>query len=546
MRKRIISLLLVMAMLLSILCACGAKEVPEAAEDTTPPAQKVEEVIEEAPALFNETGYPIVNEPVTLTIMASVDATRTDDLNENTAVKYLEELTGVDIEIIAVPSTEFEERLSLTLAGDELPDIILKGLDATGIEKNLQVGNLIDLAPYNEAYGENIKAKMEIVEGMSQTMYTSSGAIGSLPQLNMMTQYGVCPNSVFTIYQPWLDALNLEVPTTAEELYTVLKAFKEQDPNGNGKADEVPFAAESVNDTYELFSMFGVIAQQKKYRYVDEGDVVKFSPFMPQFKDALTYVKKLYQEGLINQDVFTMDTAAVLAMGAGEEAIIGSTIGGAPFTTVGEERNADMALIPAIDAEGYDGVWLSRSTCVASCFMITKDCEYPEVAIRLIDYMYSDDGARLYWMGPEENYTWNDDGTWNWNLEDGQTVEQKRATATLQTSFNLAAAFPVEWFQQNDASEGVVNSYRVIMGTEYPENLRLMFPSVTMLEEDAAEYAIINQDLCSYVDNAIAQFIRGDMDIEKDWDQFVKQCETLRVDEYVAMNQRAYDAWLGK
>ena len=45
------------------------------------------------------------------------------------------------------------------------------------------------------------------------------------------------------VYRPWLDKLGLDIPETTEEFYQMLKAFKEQDPNGNGVADEIPFSA---------------------------------------------------------------------------------------------------------------------------------------------------------------------------------------------------------------------------------------------------------------------------------------------------------------
>ena len=69
-----------------------------------------------------------------------------------------------------------------------------------------------------------------------------SGGFATAGQFCQPRKRAITPTNVFMIYQPWLDALNLEMPETTEELYNVLVAFKTQDPNGNGEADEIPMS----------------------------------------------------------------------------------------------------------------------------------------------------------------------------------------------------------------------------------------------------------------------------------------------------------------
>lgn len=73
---------------------------------------------------------------------------------------------------------------------------------------------------------------------MSTAITAPDGNIYALPSINDC--YHCSMAQKMWIYKPWLDKLGLDVPTTTDELYTVLKAFKDKDPNGNGKADEVP------------------------------------------------------------------------------------------------------------------------------------------------------------------------------------------------------------------------------------------------------------------------------------------------------------------
>lgn len=550
MKKKVIALLLVASMTVACLVGCGDTGDSSASgsgkttgsEEATGSNQAAVSENEN----FNATGYPVVNEPVTLTVMGPTDTARGTSWEENTAWAELAEICGVEFEFIEVAMGEWEEELSLTLASGELPDIILNGFDSTSLADNIKAGNIIDLAPYIEAYGENIKYYMENMDTFTETVTLPTGEIASLPFTNMTTETGKCPASMFYFYQPWMDKLDLEIPTTADELYDVLVAIKNGDPNGNGQADEIPFLPRNLNNMYELFGLFGIIVQQNSYLQAVDDEIV-FTPTMQNFKDGVAYIAKLYQEGLMNPDVFTDGNSETLAKGGGETAIAGSTIAGAAFATVGEERNDDMTLAPYIAADGYEMAWLNRNTFSAGKFVITKDCEYPEVALRVWDYMFSEEGAKLMWMGPEENYTYAEDGTWTWNLAEGQTTEQIRAVGTIQPSISMAAAYPTEWFKQAAGSETKANEDRYLLGTEYADYLRRAIPDA--LQYDSAvsdERALLLTDLNSYVNTSLAQFITGELDIEKDWDAFMSQCENLKVDEIVEMTQASYDTYLGK
>lgn len=551
MKKKLVALLLIASMATTALIGCGktgevqTSSSAEEKSEVSAEASKSEETPVEDDGIFNATGYPVVDEPITLSVMLPITNDRAGNLAENTAWAELSEITGVEFEFIEVPNGEYNEELSLTLASGELPDIILKMESSSDLQNSMKVGSIVDLAPYIEQYAPNVKAVMENVEGMKQGITLPTGEIASLPYMNMMAESGKCPQSLFILYQPWLDKLNLKVPHTAEELYDVLVAFKTQDPNGNGQADEIPLLPRNVNDMYNLFGMFGVLVQQNSYFYAD-GEDIKFSPFMDEFKAGLEYITKLYQEGLIHKDVFTLKTSEVLAIGSGEVPVVGSSITAAAFVVVGDERNDDMVLAPELVADGYDPVWLNRTVVNPGRFVVTKDCEYPEVAVRVIDYMFSEEGAKLLWMGPEENYTYKEDGTWTWNLKDGETVEEIRARATMQTVFSFAAAFTTEWFKQDAGSETLANEQRYLMGTEYADNLRLVIPKLNYEKEVAEELNVIVADLNAYVRQSMASFITGELDIEKDWNDFVKNCQNMRVDEALEMTQAAYDVYLGK
>jgi len=531
--KKIIALFLSATLAMTCLVGCGGSGDKPSANGVKKPYEH-----------FNETGYPVVDEEITLTVMAPVDTSRSVGLNVNPIILEVEKITGVNLEFIEVSSTEWSEELSLTLASGDLPDIIAGSMSSADLASSIKAGTIIDLKPYIESYGENIKATMEVVEGMKEEITIPSGEIASLPYINFSTEEGnSCPQGLLYVYQPWLDKLGLEAPDTAQELYDVLKAFKTKDPNGNGKADEIPFLPRTLARFYDLFSLFGIVVQEGEYLQEVNGEIV-FTPNMPNFKEGLTYLRTLYKEGLVNEKVFTDAAANTLGKGSADTAVAGAVCGEAAFAVVGADRQEEMTLIPYIAADGYEMAWLERPIVNPGRFMITKDCEHPEVALRVWDYFFSEEGANLFWMGTENNYTWNEDHTsWTWNLAVGESIEEIRAAKTLQTTTSFAANFSHDWFRQSEGSEAVANEGREIMGTQYGDYLRSAIPSWLQYESGVAlERSILLADLNLYVDECLAKFITGEMDIEKDWDAFIKQCENLELSEILRITQESYDA----
>src|SRR5690606_8430446 len=118
------------------------------------------------------------------------------------------------------------------------------------------------------------------------------------------------------INKEWLDNLNLSIPTDTEELYNVLKAFKEQDPNGNGQADEIPMSflfqegddlnREVKRDFRPIYYAFGII-DTPFYISITDDDEVIFTADKEEWKAATEYMHKLYSEDLIDPEVFTQD-----------------------------------------------------------------------------------------------------------------------------------------------------------------------------------------------------------------------------------------------
>ena len=186
--------------------------------------------------------FPIVKEKITVDIMV-VQPPCVEDYNTNRFSKYMEELTGIHVNFIMVPEQARQEKLALVLASGDYPDAFLGFGIGTELETTYgsQEGLFLPLNKYySKEWMPNMMKAFEEFPGGIGYMTNIDGNIYSIPRLEGCYH---CSNMAkMFVYQPFLDALGLKVPTTTDEFYRTLKAIKERDPNGNGRADEIPLA----------------------------------------------------------------------------------------------------------------------------------------------------------------------------------------------------------------------------------------------------------------------------------------------------------------
>ncbi|MDO4845020.1 MAG: extracellular solute-binding protein, partial [Oscillospiraceae bacterium] len=253
--KRWIAPLLALVILFG-LAACDGK---------TETAQTKTEIADDGEAYNGE--MPIVkpgDEPITLSIGLVTNANVTDYKN-NDYTRWLEEQTGLNLEFVQFSgsSKDIATQIALMIAsGEKLPDVLKPGSSISKVqadEYGLE-GYFIDLKPYFEKYAyyhteaferifPNNPEVREIM--MLQAEEPSTGKIFSFAKMeHSNTDRPVCQA---WINQKWLDKLGLTMPTTLQELRDVLTAFRDKDPNGNGKQDEIPLSCKADSTAADFF-----------------------------------------------------------------------------------------------------------------------------------------------------------------------------------------------------------------------------------------------------------------------------------------------------
>lgn len=257
-------------------------------------------------------------------------------LSDNYTWQTILERANIQIELTNVLGSELTEKRNLTLSGGSYPDIFYKSnFSSTDVETYGSQGILIPLEDLMREYAPNLCALLDETDGWDY-ITSSDGHVYSFPY-----QMEKKPLQPFWINTRWLDNLGLKVPTSYEELYEVLKAFKEQDANGNGDPnDEIPYACDS-SKLMSLLEYEDYLLDFNTYLGIRDGELF-YVPTDESFREYIAYMTKLYKEGLMNTDCFTIDHNQMRSGGSVDD-VYGFFSDEASFTTVGRDNDEDLS-----------------------------------------------------------------------------------------------------------------------------------------------------------------------------------------------------------
>jgi putative aldouronate transport system substrate-binding protein len=514
-------------------------------------------------AKINPAGqFPIMKEKTTLKVLVK-GSSFVEDFATNEYTKFLEEKTNIHIEWDVAPEKSAIEKLNLVLGSGDLPDVIM-GFDISPTQQLIygNTGEFLDLTKNIEQYGTETKKMFEKLPYVKEAITAPGGKIYGLPLVNECFH---CSLSQKTwIYKPWLDKLGLQVPTTTDEFYNVLKAFKTQDPNGNGKADEIPLAGAAVGPNVNIDSFImnafilnpSIINGSEKRLFINNGKVdVSFDK--PEFKDGLVYLHKLYAEGLIAPQSFTQDRDQAKQMGENPGTVIlGAAVAqhDGIFTDTSKGavgRWLDYVAVPAL--KGPKGVQVAplNNSVSQGRFVITKASKNPEAAFRWADLMY-DQEMTLRNAEGRPNIEWKlaDPGEMGIN---GKQAIWKYTDAKLPTVQNVKWSQTGPSLRTNDFRLGLVPDPKLpqesILYNEtktkyepYKQKEDTVLPQLFFTNEQATELADLDKTINDNVKEMIARFVIGDASLDKDWDGYLKNLDNMKLKRYLEIYQAAYDA----
>lgn len=507
---------------------------------------------------FNAQGHPIVDQQVTFEIATMIkSAVHKRPFAEMPTVQRMEELTNVHVEWIEIDSSEFAPKMNLMFASNDLPDIFLRGISKLDQIKYADQGLIQPLDELIDAYAPNILRQFDLHQDLRPFLTTPDGNIYSLPAIWEWPFAN--PKDRFFINKRWLDAVNMDVPETTEEFHAVLRAFKDEDPNGNGRADEIPFTFTFTNDGFgreyrnffSLFGSFGILDNEKHLLLDEAGEEVILTAVQPEYREAIDYLHVLYSEGLMDQEGFTQDHKQMAAKGASDPRIVGSFFDWTLDNMIGAEAAGTDEFIAIAPLEGPDGhrmnMWY-QNVYKEGFFTVTHECEHPEVAIRWIDTAWNPNLNHLHlelFRGPiGVTMTVNDEGMY----EELPTPEEYASWAAFSHSNAPGTVFPANVSIQDVTGKYVMSPLlqRAIehgkLAQPYLAQERV-YPDLYFTPGQIDELASLETTIRSYIDRKQADWIiNGNMDDE--WDEYIEQLGKMGIEEMMAIYQEAYETYV--
>lgn len=538
---RIIPFVLAAALMLSVFSGCTGSKPTSSSQVQSTGASSTQSSAAQGEGIT----FPL-EEKVTLTywIPLSVNAASVmDDYNGSVVYQKLEELTNVHIEFIHPANGSEGEQFNLMLASSKYPDLIsnananYKGGSSKGVSDGvyLQLNDLID------QYAPNYKALRESNPEIARETIGADGVISVVwPIAKMENPCWQGP----VLRKDWLDETGLPVPETIDEWEAVLRAMKENHPDGtplmvalSGK-DVCNFKS-SGTDAHGCFvGAYNV----GPYFYVDNG-TVKYGPMEQGFKEYLTTMNRWYEEGLIDKDFPTRDNAATDSMfAAGEAGAIVRSIDTADALLKSQGVEWVAAPYPTLNkgetAQYRAKDWSTTSGEVA----ISTQCENPEIAVAWLDFAYSKVGEMLFNFGIEgETYT----------MENGEPV----FTDVMLNNPDMApeaALFKYKMDKGAFLRWGAYSNPTSLQNTEvmdakisWTENTgdALILPPISLSTEESTEAAKILSAADVYRQEMVLKFIMGIEPLDK-FDDYVEQLKSMDIESAIALYQAAYDRFM--
>lgn len=491
------------------------------------------------------TGQQIVKDPLELTIhMHYSDKFIYDD---NWPIfKEAEAKTNIKLKGTASQaSTNSKELFNTMMASGKVSDLvhhqIKEQYDTLGIE-----GAFLELDDLIEKHAPNIKKFLSEHPDSAKYMKAYNGKTYFIN----FTPDGPAAKGWF-VRQDWLDKLGLQQPKTVDELYTLLKAFKEKDPNGNGVNDEIPYFSRSKLDgIYDLLIQWGVRGgadAAKRGFYADNG-TVKYGMYEPGYKTAIENIAQWYKEGLIDKEVFTRGAKA-------RDILLGDNVGGMTHDWFASTANFNDILAakipnfnfapmnPPANTEGKILEESSRKSTHASGWGISASTKHPVEAIKYMDFWFSDEGRRLMNFGIEGKH---------YDLVEGKpkfkdSVLQNKEKTVIQQLQEEGAQIELGFYQDYAYEEQWTNATALKGIKEYINNGYIMeaYPPISYTDEERTQFEELNAGVLTYVEEKLQRWVLGVEPVtDETFSKYIKELESLGIKELLALEQGAYDRYM--
>ena len=506
--------------------------------------------------------FPL-KETATIKGMISYPANTESDPNKRTIFKRLEEQTNVHVEWDAIQGDQWGDKISLAMANPKtLSDFVFTaGFSDTDLLKYADQGIIIPLEGYIDAYMPNLK---KVFDEYPEYRIMSTDANGHIWAFPWIEQLGSEKTAIQTIgnmpfiNKKWLDFLNLPMPGTVDEFEQTLIAFRDHASELQAQfgieGSIIPMSCivnDGDQDPAVLINGFGEgYGDMDKGRHIAVTDDLKVicAATQPGYKDGIEWLHKLYTENLIDPEAFTQEWSTYVSKGKSHRYGVCFS-----WDVANIDNIEDFVPLPMLQADtknltpqngsftsGYD-----RGRCV-----VTAVAKQPALICAWIDQMYDP------FQSPQNNWgTYGEDDEFDIfelgenaqgekmlkhaPLGDASPVEVREAEAVGGPLAILDEYYGVYVTCPDDAQyrlDWIKDIYTPDMNGKY------VFPNVFMTTDDTKTISNLQADITKRINTAKADWVMNGF-TDADWDQLQSDLKAYKLDEYLAIFQKYFDAY---
>lgn len=455
--------------------------------------------------------------------------------------------TGITVDFTTPPANQVDESFNVMLASGELPDLLEYNFFnfPGGPEKAIKDGYIVELNDLIDKYAPNYKKYLQEHPEIEKMVKTDNGSYYSFPFIRVDETQLTFQGPV--IRKDWLDELGLPVPETIDEWTTTLKAFKEK----KGAAAPISFVGKPrVFNELGNGAFIGAFGVTRDF-YLEDGKV-KFGPAEPGYKEFLSLFRQWYADGLLDKDVATVDSKVMdanITSGATGATWANSGGGIGKWTPILKGIDAKASIVAApypVLEKGTTPKFGQRDYAYSTGGMvaISATSKNAELAVKLLDYGYSEEGQLLFNFGIEGvSYT----------MENGSP---KFTDLIMNNPDKLAPAQAMSLYIRGNTGGPFISDKRV--SEQYlnlPEQqdavalwkntdmANYQLPLVTPTPEESAEFANIMADVNTLVDEMTLKIILGTEPLDA-YDKYLEKLKSVKLSRAIEIKQAALERYL--
>lgn len=476
----------------------------------------------------SKEGFPVVKETVKMTALGYGEP-GCGEWEDYPIFKEIEKNCNIDVDWSTISGDGADEKLGLILSSNELPDMVFSGLGTTKIVDYASKGVIRKMEDLIEAgYAPNLKKILDENPEIRKAITMPDGHIYVLPAVN--EQPNPVPTTTLNINKDWCDKLGVKTEDikTIADFENIMKRFIEEDPDGNGKKDELGFTFEPTppyhvwNGDADFSAAWGITTDWDPIMV--QNDKIVCSVVQEEYKSYVKWFTDMYSKGIIDKEVFTHDHNQYMAkIDSGK---VGAYLTNGPVTSA----KAKYVSIPPLEGPAGRKWGCEDFSIDKGRGLITTACKNPEAAMRFIDSFYEPVTS----LKLQHGIYLKDTGNGKFEIlpgESGKNPEAPGPYVAKNKSKEVVEKYLVKTEDQIKAEE------RQKMYAPY---LIKPLPLMNYTPEEASELSTLSTDISKVVNEQKAKWCTGQGNIDEEWDSYVKSLNKMGLDRYMEIHNAAY------